>query len=197
MATDMQQAMRRMEQIMQQQSEQIAQLTAQIQSAMQRMKQIMQQQSEQIAQLTARIQSQQQMGDAVAHAAAAAAAAAVAGMHSNTTQGKGDGKAKDKGDKSALKCSNSWCNKSGHVAKDCWKAKPTSKYCPICGPEKGKNHTLDKCFFNMKCPDSDKGDKSALKCSNSWCNKSGHVAEDCWKAEPTGEHCPIKSHLRP
>ena len=57
---------------------------------MRRMEQIMQQQSEQIAQLTARVQSQQQMGDAVAHAAAAAAAAAVQGMQSNTASKQQD-----------------------------------------------------------------------------------------------------------
>ena len=65
-------------------------------------------------------------------------------------KGKGDGKGKDKSsEKSALTCSNSWCGKSGHLAKDCWKAKPagsTGDHCPICGPERGNNHGLDKCL---------------------------------------------------
>ena len=66
-------AFQRMEQVMQQQSEQIAQLTAQM---------LGQQQATTAAQ--EQVCSQQQLGEAVAHAAAAAAAAAVQSMRTNT-----------------------------------------------------------------------------------------------------------------
>ena len=65
-------------------------MATELQQALQRLEQIVQAQSQQIEQLTARVHTQQQMSDAVSHAAAAAAAAAVAGMHSNTTQRQQD-----------------------------------------------------------------------------------------------------------
>ncbi len=43
------------------------------------------------------------------------------------------------------------------MARDCWLAKPTGKpadHCQICGPEKSKNHGLEKCFYNMKNPEA-------------------------------------------